>query len=293
MNAAKRIFIGRHGLRGGWRVLAFAGFIVGLAAAAIEIIRSLRAPQSPRAPGVIFPGASLVGEVVLFLSVMVAAAMMARLERQSFASYGLPLGGTFLRRFLYGSIWGALPLTASLLILRGVGDLEFSAPQLPIVDLLRFGALWALVFVLTGVVEEFAVRGYPQFTLTRSIGFWPAAIITSLILSAAHAGNIRESPLGLVGVFGVGLFACLMLRRTGDLWFPIGFHFAWDYAESFIFGVPDSGNVAFGHMLSTHMHGANWLAGGRVGPEGSVIAFATLGLTAFAFHRVYPRAPVR
>jgi membrane protease YdiL (CAAX protease family) len=89
-------------------------------------------------------------------------------------------------------------------------------------------------------------------------------------------------------VFAVGLLACLMLRRTGDLWFPIGFHFSWDYAESFIFGVPDSGNVAAGHLLSTHMHGSKWLTGGSVGPEGSVLVFVLLGLTTFAFHRAYP-----
>jgi hypothetical protein len=40
--------------------------------------------------------------------------------------------------------------------------------------------------------EEFAIRGYPQLTLTHSVGFWPAAIITSLILGVAHVGNSGE-----------------------------------------------------------------------------------------------------
>jgi membrane protease YdiL (CAAX protease family) len=177
-----------------------------------------------------------------------------------------------------------------LLVLRGLGVLDFGGPELPTSALLRFGVLWTLVFILTGIFEEFAVRGYPQFTLTRSVGFWPAAVITSLILAVAHVGNSGEAMLGLIGVFAVGLLACLMLRRTGDLWFPIGFHFSWDYAESFIFGVPDSGNVAAGHLLSTQMHGSRWLTGGSVGPEGSLLAFVVLGLTALAFHRVYPIA---
>jgi membrane protease YdiL (CAAX protease family) len=96
----------------------------------------------------------------LFLSVMIATAVMGRFERRSFGAYGLPLREGFLRRFLYGAIWGVV---------------------------------WALVFILTGIFEEFAVRGYPQFTLTRSVGFWPAAIITSLILGVAHAGNSGEA----------------------------------------------------------------------------------------------------
>jgi membrane protease YdiL (CAAX protease family) len=267
----------------------FFALLVGIVLGGLPVVRAI-AVHHP--PGAISPGASLVGEILLFLSVMIATAVMGRFERRSFAAYGLPLREGFLRRFLYGAIWGLVPLAVLLLVLRGLGAVDFGGPELPTGALLRFGVVWALVFILTGIFEEFAIRGYPQFTLTRSVSFWPAAIITSLILGVAHAGNSGEALLGLVGVFAVGLLACLMLRRTGDLWFPIGFHFSWDYAESFIFGVPDSGNVATGHLLSTHMHGAKWLTGGPVGPEGSVLAFVLLGLTTFAFHRVYPSVPM-
>jgi membrane protease YdiL (CAAX protease family) len=109
----------------------------------------------------------------------------------------------------------------------------------------------------------------------------------------AHAANSGEEILGLVAVFALGLLACLMVRRTGDLWFPIGFHFSWDYAASFTFGVPDGGNVAAGHLLNTQMHGSKWLTGGSLGPEASVVAFVVLGLTTLAFHRVYPKSQTR
>jgi membrane protease YdiL (CAAX protease family) len=286
-NWAKRIFVGPHGLRAGWRVLIFLALLVGIVLVCIQVVRAIGVHHSP---GVISPGASLVGEILLFLSVMITTAVMGRFERRSFRDYGLPPWKDSLGKFSVGAIWGIVPLAVLLLALRGLGGLDFSGTELPTSALLRFGVLWALVFILTGITEEFAVRGYPQFTLTRAVGFWPAAIVTSLILGVAHAGNSGEAMLGLLGVFAVGLFACLMLRRTGDLWFPIGFHFAWDYGESFVFGVPDSGNVAVGHLLSTHMHGSKWLTGGSVGPEGSVLAFVVLGLTAFAFHRAYPSA---
>jgi membrane protease YdiL (CAAX protease family) len=201
---------------------------------------------------------------------------------------GCPWGRVSCEGFLHGAIWGVVPLALLLLALHSLGVSDFGSPELPAGALLKFGFLWALVFMLTGICEEFAVRGYPQCTLTRSVGFWPAAVLTSLILGLAHAGNSGEAMLGLIGVFAAGLVACLMLRRTGDLWFPIGFHFSWDYAESFIFGVPDSGSIAAGHLLSTHMHGSKWLSGGSVGPEGSVLAFVMLGLTTLAFDRAYP-----
>ena len=286
-NRATWIFLGPHGLRGGLRVLIFFVLLVGVVLGCIRVIRTFGFHQPP---GQISPGVSLVGEILLLLSVMIATAVMGRFEHRGFGNYGLPLREGFLKRFAYGAIWGVVPLGVLLLVLRGLGTLDFGGPELPSTSLLRFGVLWALVFILTGIFEEFAVRGYPQFTLTRSVGFWRAAIITSLILAVAHAGNSGEAMMGLIAVIAVGLLACLMLRRTGDLWFPIGFHFSWDYAESFIFGVPDSGNVAVGHLLSTHMHGSKWLTGGTVGPEASVLAFVVLGLTALAFHRVYPIA---
>lgn len=278
---------GPHGLRSGWRVAIF-GLL--LASTIVGFIRVVRAIGVHQPPGVISPGISLLGESLLFLSVMLATAVIGRFEGRSFGTYGLPLRQGLLGKFLSGAIWGVVPLVVLLLALRIVGVLDFGGPDLPTSALLRSGVLWALVFVLTGMFEEFAVRGYPQFTLTRSVGFWRAAIITSLILAVAHIGNSGEAILGLIGVFAAGMLACLMLRRTGDLWFSIGFHFSWDYAESFIFGVPNSGSVAVGHLLTTHGYGSKWLTGGSVGPEGSVLVFVVLGLTALMFHRVYPTA---
>jgi CAAX protease family protein len=68
-----------------------------------------------------------------------------------------------------------------------------------------------------------------------------------------------------------GLFCCLTLHRTGNLWFAVGFHASWDWGESFFYSVPDSGEIAVGHLLSSTFHGPDWLTGGSVGPEGSVV----------------------
>jgi len=156
--------------------------------------------------------------------------------------------------------------------------------------LLRAGVLYGVAFILTGIFEQSAMRGYPLYTLMRSVGFWPAAVITSALFALVHLGNSGEAIVGLIGVFVVGMIFCLMVRRTGDLWFAIGNHFAWDYGETFIFGVPNSGTTAAGHLLNTHMHGSRWLTGGSVGPEGSLLVFVVLGLLALTFHFAYPRA---
>ncbi len=91
----------------------------------------------------------------------------------------------------------------------------------------------------------------------------------------------------------IGLFFCLTLRRTGNLWFAVGFHAAWDWGESFLYSVPDSGEKAPGHLLSSSFHGSPWLTGGSVGPEGSVFLFLVIALVWVAFDKVYRQAKYR
>jgi membrane protease YdiL (CAAX protease family) len=93
-----------------------------------------------------------------------------------------------------------------------------------------------------------------------------------------------------VQVVATGLLFCLMIRRTGNLWFAIGFHAAWDWAETFFYGTPDSGLLGVGRFLNSSVHGPNWLTGGSAGPEGSVFAILILLLCALLINCRFPTA---
>ena len=71
---------------------------------------------------------------------------------------------------------------------------------------------------------------------------------------------------------------------------PLGLHAAFDWGETFLYSVPDSGLVAPGHLLNSSLHGRAWLTGGMVGPEGSVMSFMVVGITAIIFVLVYPKS---
>jgi hypothetical protein len=94
----------------------------------------------------------------------------------------------------------------------------------------------------------------------------------------------------LIAAGFIGFFFCLTLRRTGNLWFAVGFHAAWDWGETFLYSVPDSGMVSPGHLLSSSLRGPDWLSGGSVGPEGSVLCFVVVALVCVAFNKYYPPA---
>ena len=41
------------------------------------------------------------------------------------------------------------------------------------------------------------------------------------------------------------------------------------YAETFVYGVPDSAEIAAGHLFNPHIGKRRWITGGNVGPEGT------------------------
>jgi len=71
---------------------------------------------------------------------------------------------------------------------------------------------------------------------------------------------------------------CFSLWRTGSLWWAIGLHTSWDWGQSFLYGVPDSGLMVQHRLLATHPVGKPILSGGTTGPEGSIFIIAILFL---------------
>jgi hypothetical protein len=78
------------------------------------------------------------------------------------------------------------------------------------------------------------------------------------------------------------------LRRTGNLWFVVGWHASFDFGETFLFSVPNSGQLFDGHLSNATLLGRTWLTGGSVGPEGSVFSFLTMAVLALLIHFLFP-----
>jgi hypothetical protein len=153
-------------------------------------------------------------------------------------------------------------------------------------------AEWALAFCALGFSEEFLFRGYSLKTLAEGIGFWPAAAITSSLFGLVHL--IFKPDEGWIDPLSVslyGLFWCFTLRRTGSLWFAVGFHAASDYTDMIVFAEPNTGNAGKplpGHLLDVQFHGPDWLTGGPRGTEASLLVFGVLAALFLLFHKAYP-----
>ena len=181
---------------------------------------------------------SVVGEVAYIVSAFVPGFIMARVERRAFGAYGLPKKNAFGRLFWMGMLWGIVALTVLMLAMRIVGVFHFGGLALGGFRLVKFAIFWAVFFVAVGLFEEFFLRGYTQFTLSRGLGFWPTALILSSAFGAIHLGNQGEDKVGALGAAIIGLFFCLTLRRTGNLWFAVGLHASWDWERLFYIPFP-------------------------------------------------------
>lgn len=284
----RRTFLGPNGIRAGWRFLIYLVLLLCFWGIGFRIPPVSRMQRSA-AKGTLTPAFEFVIEVVFISSAFLAAFIMSRIEKGRFASYGIPLKGAFGRLFWQGVVWGLALESLEILLIYTLGGYSFGALALAGSTLLKYALLWAIGFVLVGINEEFTFRGYAQFTLASGLGFWPAAILLSVAFGAVHLFNPNEGWVGGLSVVMFALFACFTLKRTGNLWFAIGFHAAADYAETFIYSVPDSGFLATGHLLNSSLHaGPRWLTGGQIGPEGSIFVFVLLGLAFPLFAWLYP-----
>jgi membrane protease YdiL (CAAX protease family) len=287
----RRVFFGQDGLRAGWRFLIFVVLFVGCVTAirlGFRQISPLRQLLEQAQSGTMTPSFELVFEPAVIAALFLVTFVMAKIEKRSFWSYGLPLTGAFGKLFWQGVIWGLAMESIETFAIYALHGFSFGSLALSGFTLVKYALLWAFAFVLVGNFEEFSFRGYAQFTLARGIGFWPAAILLSALFGAVHLGNPGEGWIGALSVLVFSLFACFTLRRTGSLWFAIGLHAAGDYAETFIYSVPDSGMKATGHLLNSSFHGARWLTGGTIGPEGSMVNFVVFLIAFIVFAWLYP-----
>ena len=219
-----------------------------------------------------------MNEAMLLACALFATWGMTVLEGRTLREAGLAarrvwgdLAGGFAVGFVMLSV-----LVAALLAFGGA---RLAAPSLAPGAAFSAALAWFGACLLIGCAEEIAFRGYVFAVLREAHGFWPAAIVVMLLFGAAHGFNIGENPTGLATAAAVSVLFCLAIRRTGTLWWVIGCHGAWDWAENYFYGSADSGMHSLGRLFTLYPQGNLYLSGGRDGPEGSFLCLVVIVAT--------------
>ena len=280
-------FRGPDGIRAGWRVLIFLAIVVGLSLTLLVGIFIVARGSVQAGVSQLTPFGVGLSEAAIFFVTAVAALIMSVIEHRPWGQYGLPLRAAFRKDFWIGTLVGFLAISTCLLAIFAFHGFRLTGQATHGSTLISATVAWTAAFVVVGLAEEFAFRGYLQFTLTTGMGFWLSAILLSSLFGLAHAKNPGETVPGVLSVVVFGLVFCVVIRRTGNLWWAVGFHAGWDWGQTFFYGVPDSGAVARYNLFNSAFSGPRWLTGGTVGPEASVFTPLILLLVALVFTRFY------
>jgi len=277
-------------LRAGWRAVLFVViFIVSL------LVVSLLVSFTGQVPSVALQVMITAGATGLATWVM-----LRWMEGAPFVSIGLDWGrraGTGLVHGLgvgVGAVWAVTAIELAMGAIRfesrsaGGGSPELSSAVMTVLmltGLLTVGA----------TAEEILFRGYPFQRILEGTNGTVAVLITSAAFGWVHGSNPYATNLAVLNTILAGVLLGIGYLKTGALWWPIGFHFGWNWMLAVI-GHPVSGlDVAQLPWEIVTVSEPEWVHGGSYGPEGGVVASAVLaasivGILFFLPHRGSPPA---
>ena len=283
----KWVFVGPGGVRNGWRFAVFAA----LWFASGYILFPLVSLVYTFSDSGFTPPDILVYKLADSAFILIVSLLLVRVEKHRASWFGFGLGPDTLKLFGIGALWGFAIVTLLLIASALGGQVSLSGLAEHGAALWKYLALWLGGMLLVGLDEELQLRGYALSALTRGIGFWPAAVILSILFGAEHLSKPDENVPDILNIVLLGLFLCYTIRRTGSLWFAIGFHAAFDFFALSFYGSPNTGNNGLPlehHLLDTHIAGPAWLTGGPQGLEASWLLVPMTLLGFLLIHKLYP-----
>lgn len=201
---------------------------------------------------------NLIGTfVVLFL-------MMRFIDRDPFINLGFHTKSR-TPDMLIGTLLGLGVMVCAFVLLQSLGFITVDEVDFIGSDFL----LLVLLFVFVAFAEEMLLRGYVLKNLMLSMNKYVALLVSALIFSVMHALNPNFSWITLISLFlaGIGLGATYIY--TKNLWFPIAYHFSWNFFQSLV-GFNVSGLDIYS-VIVTEETGPDLITGGAFGLEGSIL----------------------
>jgi uncharacterized protein len=131
------------------------------------------------------------------------------------------------------------------------------------------------VLAPAALAEEVLFRGVPLVLLAGAFGRGSAIVAISVLFAFSHVSNPNATPLGLGNIALAGIFLGLTFYLPGGIWTAFGAHLGWN-ATLAALDAPVSG-LPFDIPLLDYCPGdPTWLSGGRFGPEGGLMATASI-----------------
>ena len=173
--------------------------------------------------------------VVLFLNALI------KKNRPLFKAYGIGCKGNNALNLLIGYLIGIGMNGLAILLAWMHGDIKMYFDRF---ELIPFLILFAAVFVQSAA-EEMVCRGfiYQRVLRTYRNKYWLAVIINSVFFGLIHLGNDGVTVMAIVDLIVTGLLFSAMVYYFDSLWMAMAVHAGWNFTQSILAGLPNSGNV--------------------------------------------------
>ncbi len=233
--------------------------------------------------------AQLYGDIAVAVAMLAATWIMTRfVDRRPFVTIGFAPGHA-LRDLALGLTLGTGWLALSV---GGAWLAGCASPQSPeaFSSSLLLGT--AVSFLFNVLTQQLLLCGYIFQTIRSRSRFVVALLISAALFSAYHAGAFGGEWLPALNVFAAGALFCLAFGITGNLWFPIATHFAWNFLLGPVLGLTISGSSRLGEGGAVFVvEGPALFTGGDFGLEGGLIVTVTTALCIAALLLVRRRQP--
>jgi uncharacterized protein len=212
-------------------------------------------------------------EVTGALTILAVAWFMAHvIDRRSFATLGFA-ADHWIRDLLLGFGVGTCWLAVSVAILWLARGVQVESGAVMSESFLAWAA--AALFINT-VTQEVLARSYIFQTIRSQTNATVAVLATALLFMAYHAAAYHGSWLPPLNVFLAGIMFGMAYQLSGNLWLPIGIHFAWNFLISPVLGLAVSGNSqTWSRWQLMTLQGPTSLSGGAFGLEGGLVVTLT------------------
>lgn len=146
---------------------------------------------------------------------------------------------------------------------------------------------WQLIPVILPLfiqcaAEELLLRGYVPAVVGSKHSWDVVCFVSGGLFIFHHIVNMEYfgfNTMFCLNVFLIGVLFCLLIRAEGNFWIVCGFHTAWNYVQTYIFGVSMSGNPSTVGLFQGVLNGGNGFYDEIYGYEGSITAAVLLILS--------------
>ena len=219
-------------------VLGFVLFIVG------QTVMYLVLAVIGRAAGLF--SSDIWNTAILYLAffgvwIMFFLNALLKKNRPLLKAYGTGLRGNRIPELLMGILVGFLMNGVLILFAIMHGDIHLYFDRFSIG---AFLFLFVSVFIQSAA-EEIMCRGFIYHRILRTYRgqYLAAALINGIFFGLIHITNNGATPIAIIDIMICGIEYSALVYYFDSVWMAMGMHAGWNFTQSILAGLPNSGNV--------------------------------------------------